>query len=105
MKDLAKTLGIHRVTVSSHLRQHGVAVRGQGLDRKDVPEAARLYAAGWSSQKLGRRFGVIPNTILTALRKAGVRIRPAQGGPPRRRLSRRLAAPGTAARFDMAPST
>lgn len=94
MKDLARTFGIHRITVSTHLHQHGVPVRGQGLDDKDVPEAARLYEAGWSSQKLGERFGLTPNTILTALRKAGVSIRPGQGGPPRRRSSRRLATTG-----------
>lgn len=85
MRDLARAFGVHRVTVSAHLRQHGVPIRGQGLDDKVVREAARLYEAGWSSWKLSQRFGVTPNTALAALRKAGVPIRPRRGGPPARR--------------------
>jgi DNA-binding CsgD family transcriptional regulator len=84
MKDLARTFGIHRVTVSAHLRQHGVSIRGQGLNPKDIPQAAHLYEQGWSSLTLAEKFGVSPDTVLTALRKAGIRIRPGQGGPPRR---------------------
>lgn len=82
MRELATAFGIHRLTVSAHLRQHGVAIRGRGLDHEDVPEAARLYEAGWSSLMLSEKFGVTPNTILSALRTAGVRVRPGRGGPP-----------------------
>jgi DNA-binding CsgD family transcriptional regulator len=88
MKDLARTFGIHRVTVSAHLRQHGVSIRGQGLDAKHVPEAAHLYEDGWFSLRLAEKFGVTPNTVLTALRNVGVQIRPGQGGPPRRQHGR-----------------
>jgi hypothetical protein len=85
MKKLASVFGIHRLTVSAHLRQHEVMIRGRGLDEQDVPEAARLYEAGWSSLMLSERFGVTPNTVLTALRKVGVQIRPRRGGPSKQR--------------------
>lgn len=81
MKQLAAVFGIHRNTVSEHLRQRGVRIRMQGLSDKDIPEAARLYEAGWSSLMLGEKFGVTPDTILVALRRAGVQIRPGQGSP------------------------
>lgn len=82
MKELAAAFGIHRVTVSAHLRENGVRIRMQGLDAQDVPEAARLYEEeAWSAWMLSEKFGVSPKTILTALRKAGVRIRPARAGP------------------------
>lgn len=69
MKDLARAFGIHRVTVSAHLRSSGGQARGQGLHDEDVPEAARLYEAGWSSLRLGEKFGVAPDTVLTTLRR------------------------------------
>jgi DNA-binding CsgD family transcriptional regulator len=84
MNDLARTFGVHRLTVSAHLRQHAVPIRRRGLDQKDVPEAARLYEAGWSSLRLGEKFGVSPDTVLAALRRARVRIRPGKGGPSKR---------------------
>lgn len=85
MKELADDVGIHRLTVSAHLRQRGVPIRGRGLHDEDLPEAARLYEAGWSSWQLSQKFDVTPNTVLSALRKAGVAVRPRQGGPPPRK--------------------
>lgn len=81
MTELASVFGIHRLTVSAHLRQHEVMIRGRGLADQDVPEVARLYEAGWSSLMLSEKFGVTPNTVLAALRKVGVHIRPRRGGP------------------------
>jgi DNA-binding CsgD family transcriptional regulator len=85
MRELAAAFGVHRSTVSAHLHQRGIAIRGRGLDDGHLPEAVHLYEAGWSSLKLGERFSVTPNTVLAALRKAGVRIRPAQGGPSKQK--------------------
>lgn len=83
MKDLALAFGVHRVTVSAHLRQHGVPIRKPGLNGEDVPEVARLYEAGWSSLSLAEKLSVTPHTVVSALRQAGVRIRPGKGGPQR----------------------
>jgi transposase-like protein len=82
MKELASALGIHRNTVSDHLRQHGVPTRRRGLDENDTADAARLYEEGWSSLMIGKMYNVDPKTALTTLRKAGVHIRPRRGGPP-----------------------
>jgi transposase len=82
MKELASDFGIHRNTVSAHLTEHGVPVRRGGLDQAQAAEAVRLYDEGWSSGRLGERFGVSADTVLTVLRRAGASIRPQRGGPP-----------------------
>ena len=81
MKELASEFGIHRTTVSSHLTEHGVSVRGGGLDQDQTAEAVRLYEQGWSSGRLSEKFGVSADTVLTVLRRARVSIRPRRGGP------------------------
>ena len=75
VKELAATFGIHRATVSDYLQKQGVRVH-RGLDEQHIPEAARLYAAGWSSRMLATKYGVSPNTVL---RDARVHIRSANG--------------------------
>jgi DNA-directed RNA polymerase specialized sigma24 family protein len=77
MKELASTFGIHRTTVTAHLHERGVAVRGLG--QVDTADAARLYQQGWSSRRLGEKFGISANTVLRSLRQAGVPIRPPRG--------------------------
>jgi len=84
MKELAAEFGIHRVTVSRHLRRTGVAVRGSRLGERESREAAALYAAGWSAARVAERLGVCADTVLRSLREAGAVIRPRQGGPRRR---------------------
>jgi hypothetical protein len=75
-------IGINRLTVSAHLGRVGVPLRRSGLDTEQTAEAARLYDAGWSSVKLAERFGISADTVLVALRRAAVVIRPRRGGPP-----------------------
>jgi hypothetical protein len=82
MKELASEFGIHRTTVSTHLTEHGVPVRGGGLNQEQAAEAVRLYEAGWSSGRLGEKFDVSADTVLTVLRRAGASIRPRRGGLP-----------------------
>lgn len=78
--ELAASYGVHRTTVTGLLKRHGVPFRPPGLDPADLPEAIRLYEAGWSLARLGQHFGVTGhNTISDALRKAGVTIRPRRG--------------------------
>jgi DNA-directed RNA polymerase specialized sigma24 family protein len=78
MKELASAFGIHRTTVTAHLHEQGVSLRGAG--QLDAAEVARLYEEGWSSRELGETFGVSANTVLRFLRQTGVPIRPPRGG-------------------------
>jgi hypothetical protein len=80
MKDLAVELGINRLTVSAHLRRVETAPSKRsrhGADRR----SCQAYDAGWSSVKLAERFGVSPDNVLVAWRRAAVVIRPRRGGP------------------------
>ena len=61
--------------VAAVLERESVTKRRRGLDEAHVPEAARLYEAGWSVARLGEHFGVSPTTVWEALRKAGVQLR------------------------------
>jgi len=65
----AAEFGIHRVTVSRHLRRTGVAVRGSRLGERESHEAAALYAAGWSAARVAERLGVCADTVLRSLRE------------------------------------
>ena len=74
INELASTFGIHRTTVTAHLHDQGVTLRGAG--QLDAAETARLYGEGWSSRELGETFGVSANTVLslvTSLRTEQVR--------------------------------
>lgn len=81
MKVLAAEFGINRATVSSYLRRPDVPLRRGGLSGQEAVEVAHLYRAGWSSGQLAERFTVSADTVLKALRKAGVEIRRRRGGP------------------------
>jgi DNA-binding CsgD family transcriptional regulator len=80
-KELAVEFSINRLTVSAHLRRAKVPTRRKGLDQERAVEVAVLYEAGWSSGQLATRFGVSADTVLKALRREGVRIRPPRGRP------------------------
>jgi len=84
-KELAAEYGIHRVTVSSHLRRAGIPLRRSGLNAAQIAEAADLYRAGYSSERIAERFGVNADTVIRALRRAGVAIRRRRGGPRSKR--------------------
>ena len=79
MKELSAEFGIDRRTVSAYLRRASVDVRRGGLDQEQALVATRLYESGWSSGRLAERFGVSADTVLKALRRAGVAIRPRRG--------------------------
>jgi DNA-binding CsgD family transcriptional regulator len=57
---------------------------GRGSGRTAVTEydreIARLYAEGMSLKEVGRRFGVNPDTVRSALRRMGVPCRPRGSG-------------------------
>ena len=77
--ELAKQFGIHRVTVSQHLRRSGVTMRRQGLSDEALLEAARLYESGSSLARLADRFGVDPKTISSGLGRMGLMMRDSHG--------------------------
>jgi DNA-directed RNA polymerase specialized sigma24 family protein len=80
MKELATEFGINRVTVSSYLHRLGVRLRRSGLDAEQTAQVADLYRSGWSSGRLAEHYEVSTDTVLKALRRAGVAIRPRRGG-------------------------
>ena len=71
--------GISKSRVAAISREHGITIRRQGLDDKQISEAATLYAAGRSLAWLGGRYGVSHTTVAAALRRQGVQLRPRPG--------------------------
>jgi hypothetical protein len=72
---IATHYGISKTRVATILRDHGIAIRRQGLTTKQLTEAAALYAAGQSLAHIGARFGVSHTTVAAALRREGIRLR------------------------------
>ncbi|WP_019482534.1 hypothetical protein [Arthrobacter sp. TB 23] len=54
VKELGEKYGIHRGSISKHLRRRGTPIRKVGLDAKQIEEAARIYAEGKSVETIGR---------------------------------------------------
>jgi transposase-like protein len=77
LADLARTFGIHRSTVSAHVKRRGVDLRC-GLIERNIEEATRLYNEGRSVPAVGQHFGVHGSTVLRVLKAAGVAIRPSK---------------------------
>lgn len=79
MKDLAIEFGVHRTTITQHLRRNGVSLRRRGLDHHQIDQAVRLYRQGWSLARVGTGFGVDAHTVRSALRERGVPTRGPHG--------------------------
>jgi uncharacterized protein (DUF433 family) len=75
MQQLAERWGLHRTTVSEHLRRAGIGARKRGIPPEKLDEVVRLYDKGWSCQRLADRYKCDAETIRQALRGAGVNIR------------------------------
>lgn len=73
--ELAKTYGIHRVTVADHLAFHGIEKRSRGLGEAQVLDATTRYQAGTSLAALGKKYGVSPTTVRQTLVKKGIAMR------------------------------
>jgi hypothetical protein len=71
--------GISKTRVATILREHGIAIRRQGLTNEQVSEATDFYGAGRSLAWIAARFGVSHTTIATALRQQGILLRPRPG--------------------------
>lgn len=77
--ELAERFGVHRVTVTGHLRRSGVRLRGQSMTETEVDRAAELYGQGWSTARIGQELGFDGGTVWRALRARGVRMRDSHG--------------------------
>jgi hypothetical protein len=80
IKTVAATFGIHRKTVREIAAAAGLDPHPRGLQEEDLPRAAALYRSGWSLARVGDELGVNASTVMTALKRDGVQMRPRQGG-------------------------
>lgn len=76
---LARQFGIHRGTVSKHLRTRGIDPSPRGLSPDDVPTALELYRDGWTYAQLAEKFGAGETTVRDRLHQAGVPKAPRYG--------------------------
>jgi hypothetical protein len=77
--ELTERYQLGKGTVLKLLREHGVAMRRQGLSPDEIDEAVGLYAAGWSLAKIGERLGRAHTVIRKALLDQGMHLRPRNG--------------------------
>ncbi len=63
MAVLAKRWGLHRTTVTEHLRRRGVKRRGAGVSPGALAEVVRLYVNAWSLQRLAERYACDAETV------------------------------------------
>ncbi|WP_435531036.1 helix-turn-helix domain-containing protein [Rhodococcus spelaei] len=75
--ELADHFGIHRQTVSAHLRRAGVAARPSlKMTPRVVDRATQLYREGMSTVQIGKELNIGTSTVGKALKRAGVEMRP-----------------------------
>jgi transposase-like protein len=81
--ELARQYGINRHTVTKHLREEGIIIRGGRvkLTTDKITMAARLYASGQSLADVAENLGVDPTTVHKQLRKHGTKMRDTHGRP------------------------
>lgn len=77
---IAARFGIHRKTVRDIAAAAGLDPHPRGLRPGDLERAAMLYRSGWSLARVGEEFGVNASTVMAALKREGVQMRPRQGG-------------------------
>jgi len=78
-QQIGNRYGISKTRVATVLREQNITIRRQGLNDKQVKEAAELYVAGKSLAWLGVRYGVSHTTVAGALRRQRIRLRPRPG--------------------------
>lgn len=72
--ELARAFKLDRRTVASILVRAGVR-RPRSMTDGERNEAARLYAEGWSCQRIGDHLGRDHGTVWLALQSVGVQLR------------------------------
>ncbi len=78
IRTVAREFQVSRTTVTRILTGRGIGTSRRMTDTQ-VSAAAELYQQGLSSAAIGQRMGFDNHTILNALRRRGVSIRPAVG--------------------------
>ncbi len=78
INDLATQFEISRTTVMKHVERAG-APRRRGVIVEHLDEARKLYERGWSLARIGKYFGVDPNTVWYTFRKLGIPRRDSHG--------------------------
>jgi hypothetical protein len=75
---IAHEYQVTRQTVAKLLAERGIETIRR-MSATDVAIATDRYTLGDSAATIGRRLGFAPHTVLSALRAAGVPIRPRPG--------------------------
>jgi transposase-like protein len=77
--EIGEKFGVGHSAVTSFLKQKGVAIRRNGEGREWQPrnpsKILELYKLGWSSVRIGCRFGVGQNAVLNFIRRSGGTVR------------------------------
>lgn len=73
---IAEKYGIHRSTVTAHLRRRDVPAPAAGLDREQRAAALRLHREGLSLREVGRRMGTDGKLIRAAPAAESEEVRP-----------------------------
>lgn len=79
--ELSKEFGIHRNTIWTTLKRHGIAPHHRGLTKAQLTQATKLYAQGWSIMKIAQALSVPDSTLGEALRRSGSAMRDNRGRP------------------------
>lgn len=72
--ELARKYGIHRSTVTAHLRRRDIPQRQAGLSAAQRAEAARLHRNGLSIRAISRRMGVDRKAVRSSLASTNLLI-------------------------------
>jgi IS30 family transposase len=76
MRQIADELGVHRTTILKRLQGLGITTRFSKLTSEQVRAAARLYADGWTLDRIAKRYHVAASTVREYLLADGVELRP-----------------------------
>lgn len=79
VQKLGTRFSVHRHTISRHLADRDIRLRGGPMTTDEVDQATALYRGGLSLAKVGAHFGRDASTIHVALRRVGVVFRDSQG--------------------------
>lgn len=74
-RELAVRFGVWRTTIGRYLKARDIDTKPPALQPDEVDEATKLYRAGWTLEKIARRYGVGNNTVRSHLMTMGVRMR------------------------------
>ena len=76
IRALAQSFGLHRSTISKHLKARGVLAPVRKPTGRESVEMVRRYERGWSMARTAEHFGVSQGVIARVLKGAGVAARP-----------------------------